>query len=232
MNDRPTLITFASPKGGVGKSTSCLSIAGTLSKAGHPVRIIDLDQNATLLRWGDKYASRIPNLIVETVHEDQLGPHLLNLVRTTNGYILLDLAGSLSTTMLQCAALADLTITPAKLSEPDIMEATKLFHQIKQVGDACGREICHRILINERPALIATYQAHVLRQIENSPLKCLSTHLHHRAAYAEQFLTGDPAAFADQSRPPIKKATTELQGLLDEILSVIHQDANEEAEAA
>jgi chromosome partitioning protein len=148
----PKLITFASPKGGVGKSTSCLSIAGALAKTGAPVKVIDLDQNGTLLRWGQKFAGQIENLTITTCAEAALGEQLLELVRSAEGYILLDLAGSLSTTMLQAAAIAHLTITPSQLSEPDIVEATKLYYQIRSVGEACGKAITHRILINAAPA--------------------------------------------------------------------------------
>src|SRR4051812_45526968 len=47
----PTIIAFASPKGGAGKSTTCLSIAGALAANGQPVHIIDCDPSETLYRW-------------------------------------------------------------------------------------------------------------------------------------------------------------------------------------
>jgi cellulose biosynthesis protein BcsQ len=45
------VITFAHYKGGTGKTTSCISIAGWLAKAGKTVLIVDLDPqgNATSL---------------------------------------------------------------------------------------------------------------------------------------------------------------------------------------
>ena len=51
MSASPFIITFASPKGGVGKSTTCLAIAAALASRGEPVLILDLDQTNTLIRW-------------------------------------------------------------------------------------------------------------------------------------------------------------------------------------
>ena len=48
------IITFASSKGGVGKSTTCACIASALAMEGARVLLIDLDQNRTLDRWARK----------------------------------------------------------------------------------------------------------------------------------------------------------------------------------
>ena len=48
------IITFASSKGGVGKSTTCAAIASALALGGARVLLIDLDQNRTLERWSRK----------------------------------------------------------------------------------------------------------------------------------------------------------------------------------
>ena len=46
MSERAECIAFANHKGGTGKTTSCLSIAGCLAKAGNKVLVIDLDPQA------------------------------------------------------------------------------------------------------------------------------------------------------------------------------------------
>lgn len=221
----PILITFASPKGGVGKSTACLSMAGALAARGAPVHIIDLDQTGTLIRWYQHHGAKVAGVTVETIAEAKLFEHLTALCRnpTRTGYIFLDLAGALSVTMLQAAAIAHLTITPARLSEPDIIEATKLHYQLGQIGTGQGRAIAHRVVINSAPALLATYQRHALDQLANSPLRHFATLMHERAPYAEQFLTGQPPHYADQQRPPVQKAVAELDALIDELIDVLSQ---------
>ena len=158
---------------------------------------------------------------METVPEADLFKRLTALYRERTGYILIDLAGALSHVMLQAAAIAHLTITPAKLSEPDILEATKLHHQLARLAKSNGRAITHRILINEAAALLPTYQRHILDQIAVSPLQRFDTLLHQRAPYAEAFLTGQPAHYADRNRPPVRKAVEEIDALIEELTALL-----------
>ena len=46
------VISFVSPKGGVGKTTATLLLAGELAEAGGTVRLIDADPNLPLVDWG------------------------------------------------------------------------------------------------------------------------------------------------------------------------------------
>lgn len=221
MTTPPTIITFASPKGGVGKSTSCLSIAAALAARGEQVLILDLDQTNTLIRWYHQHQPSIPNLSVDVSDEGSLFQRLTSLYRERSGFIFLDLAGALSNVMLQAAAIAHLTITPARLSEPDILEATKLRHQLALFAEENGRPLSHRLLVNDVAALLPTYQRHMLDQIALSPLERFETLMHDRAPYAEAFLTGQPPHFADRARPPVRKAVEEIDALVREMLEAI-----------
>ena len=220
----PTFIAFASPKGGVGKSTSCLSLAGALAADGHPVHIVDFDQTQTLWRWysSNPVAQALNGITVEEgpARED-IKVFLKGLWHNRRGYVLIDLAGALTNHMLQLAAFAHLTITPAKLNEPDILEANKLFQQLVELGQHVGKPIEHRILLNEVPSLLAAYQVHMLGQIDASPLNRFPTLMHTRAAYPEAFLTGLPPHFADQSRPTIAKAVGELNDLRADVYAAL-----------
>lgn len=222
----PTIIAFASPKGGVGKSTSCLSLAGALASQGHRVHVVDFDQTQTLWRWysSNPTAQSIPNLTVEQGPTEDLAAFLNDVWSNRSGFVLVDLAGTLTNHMLQLAAFAHLTITPAKLNEPDILEANKLAQQLLALGKKINKPITHRILINEVPALLASYQVHTLGQIDNSPLQRFPTLMHTRAAYPESFLTGTPPHFADRSRSTISKAIEEIDHLLGDVLAALSQD--------
>ena len=45
------IITCASSKGGVGKSTTVACLAGAFAYVGETVHIVDLDNNRTVSRW-------------------------------------------------------------------------------------------------------------------------------------------------------------------------------------
>jgi len=221
----PTVIAFASPKGGVGKSTSCLAIAGALAALNTQVHIVDFDQTETLYRWSVQHAATrsIPNLTVEKGPAQLTGEYLKELWNKRSGYVLLDLAGSLTNQMISLTAFAALTITPATLNEPDIVEADKLNDQLIAMGRRINKPICHRVLLNGVPPILAGYQTEMLRQLEASGLTRFDQIMHTRAAYPESFLTGVPPHFADRGRPPVKKAVDEIDALLLEVFSAIEQ---------
>lgn len=219
----PTIVSFVSPKGGVGKSTSCLALASALASRGERVQIIDFDQTETLWRWysANEAARTIPNLSVEKGPDTDLGSFINEIWSTRSGFVFIDLAGSLTHQVLLMATFAHLTITPSKPSEPDIVEASKLAAQLQALSIKLNKPIEHRILLNEVPALLQTHQAHVIDQIDASNLRRFQTILHTRAAFPETWLTGLPPHFADQSRSPVKKAVAEVDLILDELLEAL-----------
>lgn len=228
----PTIVAFVSPKGGVGKSTSCLALAASLAFRGERVQIIDFDQTETLWRWygANANARAIPNLSVEKGPDKDLENFIKDIWDRQSGYVFIDLAGSLTHQMLLMATFAHLTITPSKPSEPDIVEASKLAAQLNAIATKVGKPILHRILLNEVPALLQTHQAHVIDQIDASNLHRFQTIMHTRAAFPETWLTGLPPHFADRSRLPVKKAVAEIDLILDELLAAL--GVNQERQAA
>jgi chromosome partitioning protein len=219
---RPFLIAFASPKGGVGKSTSCLNIAGALCANGYSVHVIDLDQNQSLYRWFTDNTPDIPSLSVESVAEAALPEALKSAVRERRGFVLIDVAGALGQAMIQAATIADLTITPTKLSGLDLLEASKLHQKIVALGLQIGKPINHRLLVNEVSSLLPGYQQHALQQIESLGLDRFDQLIRNRAAYAESFFTGQPPHFANRDRPPVRKAIEEIDDLLIEIFAALN----------
>ncbi len=217
----PSIIAFASPKGGVGKSTTCACLAGALVARGNPVLILDLDQNRTLDQWARRFPGHVPGLTVEPAGEADLIERLRSLYATTTGYILIDVAGVLAKTTIAAATLAHLTITPTKLSAPDIIEAVKLNREIRRLGEQLGKPINHRILLNEVSPLWPTYQRAALTDVERSGLMRFETVIHQRAPYAEMFLTGQPPHFADKNREPVIKAIAQLDALTDEVIAAV-----------
>ena len=217
----PSIIAFASPKGGVGKSTLCACLAGALAHRDNPVRILDLDQNRTLYQWAQRFPDQLRGIQVEAVEEGAFFDRVRELYAQSTGFILIDVAGMLANTTIVAATLAHLTITPAKLSAPDIIEAVKLNREIRLLGDKIGKPINHRLLLNEVSPLWPTYQRAALQDVERSGLMRFETIVHERAPFAEVFLTGQPPHFADRTREPIIKAVAQLDALVDEVLAAL-----------
>lgn len=229
----PTIIAFASPKGGVGKSTSCLSIASALAKQGHTVHIIDYDQTETLWDWYSTRADKqkFPTLTVEKAPDVPLKDYIHKLLELEYDYLLIDLAGTLTKDMLYLGVAADLTITPSKLNVPDTLQASKLVDDLKLIGKRLGKAINHRILVNDVPTLLSNAQAHTLAEIDRNQLPRFQTIIYTRpAAYTEAHYTGLPPHFSDTSRSTIARAIDEIDQLVAEIHSITNK--SEESIAA
>lgn len=216
-------ISFASPKGGVGKSTNCLAIAGALLARGDKVRIIDFDQTETIWRWYDTSPAmqQLPNLTVEKGPTSFDDDYINHLWHTATDYVLIDLAGSLSDVTLLIASFATLTITPAKISEPDIIEANKMAQKIAAVAQRIRKPINHRILLNEMPSSISKDEVDLIAQIDDSSLARFSTIIRRRSAYSKIFSRG---SLLQLTEPLDVKAAAEVGNLLSEIDLILASD--------
>lgn len=218
---QPIVITFASSKGGVGKSTACAAIAGTLASRGCRVSILDFDQNLTLQRWFSTHKPPVPTLSVTACRPQDFNEALDSARISQPHFILIDIAGAYEATVIKAISASTIVITPAKLSEPDLNEAAKILGEVKAFNKRFGVSIQHRVLINEAEPLDPQYQRHTLAELDASALRRLTNMMMKRVAYREIFISGMPPHFGDQSREAIRKAVAELDAITAELLDLI-----------
>lgn len=215
------IITLASSKGGVGKSTTTAALAGAYATAGYNAHVIDLDSNHTVSRWlGD--ASATPRLSVSVADPQDLTEHLSAITQQHQPDVtLIDIAGTYERALTVAVARAHLTLIPAAPSEADIFEAARVSRHIRSVFQAFGREPMYRLLLTRVQPLSSNAQLHALNEIVRLKLPVLRTALAQRAAYTEIGLTGLPPHFADRDRPTVAKAVAEIDTLTMEIANLL-----------
>ena len=186
------IISFASSKGGVGKSTTCAAIGARLAQRGEVVLILDLDQNRTLERWGRK--AKITPLTVQALERDQFTTVFREVVAAGwADHILIDLAGSREATVLKAIARSDLVVIPAQASEPDLREALVVVSDIKDVAEEKGATtIPYRLLLTKMPPLRTRVTDFAYQELARHGLPVFRTTMVERVAYKEMFLTGTP----------------------------------------
>ncbi|HRK69012.1 MAG TPA: ParA family protein [Hyphomonas sp.] len=210
------IITFASSKGGVGKSTACAAVAAELALQGERVLLIDLDQNRTLDRWARK--APLIGLTVKAVEPTEFGA-VFRAAEASGEYehICIDLPGNREVTLFKALARSDLVVIPAQASEPDLREALVVVSDIRDVRDETRRSIPYRLLLTKVFPLRSRVTDYVYEELARKGLPLFRTAMVERSAYKEMFLAGTPPTRGDTG----KGAGAEVRALLDEMRSIV-----------
>jgi chromosome partitioning protein len=220
------IVSFASSKGGVGKSTSCAAVGARLAQRGEQVLIIDLDQNRTLERWGRK--ANIPGLTVKAIERDDF----TNVFRETAvageiDHVLIDLAGAREATVLKAIARSELVVIPAQASEPDLREALVIVSDIRDVAEEKGAPIPYCVLLTKMHPFRTRVTEFVYSELARHGLPVFRTVMSERVAYKEMFLTGTAPAATDNTGAGAEMAalTSEIEAIITEAQSKSPQPA-------
>ena len=227
-NGKPSILAFASTKGGVGKTTLAYSLAtefvrrlktgipeGRLS--GYPeylISCIDADPNKTLTE-----ALRITAMPeINILSAD--GETLLNVLRqaqASSQLIVIDLEGTANQAMLYACGKADLVLIPAQPSRFDVLEAVKTAGVVRQAADLVGREINYRVVLSRTPVLKQRVAEHSRSQFLKAELPMLTTKLVQRTAFQAMTYTGQPP-FVQEARGG---AAQNVEAIATEVLAVL-----------
>lgn len=220
------ILTFASSKGGVGKSTTCAAIAAALALDGERVLLLDIDQNRTLQRWSKK--APIKGLTVQAIDSKDFGTVFRDEAASgAYDHICIDLPGNREVTLLKALARSDLVIIPAQASEPDIREAMVIAGDVRDVRETTGRQIPYRMLLTKVYPLRTRVTDFAYRELERLGMPLFRTALVERSAYREMFLNGQPPTVTE----PGKGAGLEITALIEEMREIV-ADANRELRKA
>ena len=161
-------ISFASSKGGAGKSTSAVLLATELAQRGTSVIIIDADPNQPVLRWSRKPGKPENLAVIGGVTEETLIDVIDEAARKA-AFVIVDLEGTASVMVAHAMTRSDLVIIPTKGSELDAVEAIKVIRFISRQERAYNRRIPYAVLFTQtnpavRPRTLKSLEADLLNQ--------------------------------------------------------------------
>jgi len=198
----PTIV-FASPKGGVGKSTAAVLLATELASHGGSVTMIDADPNRPLTQWGSRPGKPDRLTVVTTTTEESIIDTIEKAALMTT-FVIVDLEGTASMMAGYAMSRADLVIIPAQGSHLDATEAVKAIRLVREQEKAFKRKIPFAILFTRTSAAI---RPRTLQSIEgefaDNRIPMFGTQIHEREAYRAVFAFGgtvsglDPAQVAN-----------------------------------
>lgn len=213
-------IAYASSKGGVGKTTSALVLAGELAHAGARVGIVDADPNKPMRRWAE--LGSVPDGI--TLETDVTEDNILDVIDRMDGdldFVLVDLEGSANMLVSYAISRSDLVIIPLQGSQLDLNEAGKAIGLVKRQEQAFRRTIPYRVLITRTSAAIrpATLR-HIEDELALNNVPVLATPLFERDAFKAPFSFGGtlrtlPEGAVRRPAPAFENAKAYAQAVVD-----------------
>ncbi len=236
---RSPIVSLASTKGGVGKTTLAFILATeaarrigarierqhrVVASSRDRVTCIDADPNRTLSQVLRLTASPLIDCIESD--SEQLLTDLRDALARSE-LVLIDLEGTANQAMLYATGKSDLVLVPAQPSRFDVVEAIKTIGVVRKAADLVGRTIEHRVVLSRTPVLRQRVAEHSRAQFVRAGLPLLSIELVQRAAFQSMTYTGQPPYLQDSAQA----AAANVVSLVDEVLSIIGLDLAQAAGA-
>ena len=157
------VIVLASPKGGVGKSTTALVLGSTLATKGAEVSIIDADPNQPIVEWG-KLPGSPPNISVISCTSEKAIIGAIKAAAEKTPFVIVDLEGTANLLVAYAISRADLVIVPTQGSHLDGKEAAKAIQLVKEQEEYLDRTIPFAVILTRTSAVI---RPKTLQHVEN-----------------------------------------------------------------
>jgi chromosome partitioning protein len=223
----PTIV-YASPKGGVGKSTAAVLLATEVAGFGASVTMIDADPNKPLSHWA-KLPGRPAKLTVEAdVSEDSIIDTIEAAAKKT-AFVIVDLEGTASVMVGYAMSRADLVIIPVQGSHLDAAEAAKAIKLVRAQELEFKRTIRYAILFSRTSAAIRSRTLqNIEAQFRERQIPVLTTQIIEREAYRALFAFGGTLSSLDTKQVSnIPAAIMNARIFSNEILTMLKTDTKQ-----
>ncbi len=198
-------------KGGVGKTTLAVNLAGGLAYRDLRVTLQDTDPQGSVLQWASLAAEKT----FEVIHQAPLGAkkELRGLLRRC-AHIVIDTPPALGASSLTAMRIADRVIIPVGPSPLDIWSSRQTLALYAQASKR-RPQLAGRLLITRRiPRTRIGREAREALNFAEMPV--LKTEIHQRVGYVEALLAGRTV----MQQSPRSEARREIERLGDEILTI------------
>lgn len=225
------VITFASPKGGVGKSTSALVLASGLSVAGASVTVIDGDPNRTLDTWARE--THEPGFACRTLPTDDVVIDEIEEAAARSQFVIVDLEGTANRAMSHAISRTDLVIIPLQASPVDARQASKAIKLVVGEGRAMRREIPYRMLFTRvNPAIATRDEKEIRSQFKEAGIPTFETALNDRAGFRAMFTHYTSLwNLAEGQAAGLEKARANASAFVQEVVTEIRRQQSVEQTA-
>jgi len=183
MREASMIIAIVSAKGGTGKSTITLNLAGILCSLNQKVLVVDADPQGSIAQWSKKTIQKKPEVLVETSPADN---KKLKKIARKYDYVLFDSPPTFRKRIRTVMRLADMLIVPVCPGMADLWSTEKLLEVFFEEKRKRAR-LDTRLLISRVDR--RTRQGREFRdQLERLNIPIFLTEIPQRAIYNEIWL--------------------------------------------
>ena len=215
------VITLASPKGGCGKSTTAIVLAGQYAEQGYKVRIIDADPKKRILRWASA-GTISENISVVEANAGSL-VNTLRLAEEQNDVVLIDVEGSENMTIAMAIGRAHFVVIPANPSAADVEDAITTVALVKDIPNISGKPPVYSVLWTRVTTGFRTREFNALaKELVDADIPVCEVILSERSAYKSLISYSTTLdRLPPEDVPSLAKARAEGRALSDAISAAI-----------
>lgn len=219
------VISFATSKGGAGKTTSAIILATELAEV-TDVILIDADPAKRLTRWST--LAHLPaRLQVITSRGERAIQDEIAAAQSSATFVLIDLEGSASRLTSFAIAESDLVVIPSGEEQQDADAAIETLTEIEMEGRARRRSIPATILFARTSAAVKSkLEKHIHNELAKAG-RVMETELHRRTAFSSLHNAGGGLRQLDPADVNgIDKALINAQAYASEIIDLLEEARN------
>jgi chromosome partitioning protein len=145
------VIAAINGKGGAGKTTALMNIAGEYALHGRQVAMIDMDASNNLMKWWTDCQEKQARPEGIEVYSHKTARGLERWMEENTGvfdHVVIDTPGEDTSIMDSVIAAADLVISPIQPSKREVLGAIDSFESVLRVNEALGKTCRHGVLRN------------------------------------------------------------------------------------
>lgn len=213
------IITVCNQKGGSGKTTLSMHLAGTLARRKNKVLVVDADPQGTATRWAASADDDKPfpaSVVGLSAASEKVHREVKKFIENYD-FIIIDCPPAADSPVPQSALLiADLALVPIIPSPLDLWASVGIRKVIENVGDI-NETLKARLVVNQcQPKTNLAKEA--LEVLPEFGIAVCKNYLRQRTAYRQSAVFGQTVQdFGSKA----SDAITEVEALTDEILSVL-----------
>lgn len=215
------VISFISPKGGVGKTTAATLLATQLARKTRVV-MIDADPNRPIEAWASLRGAPDNIEVVTGITQDNILDKIDEAAREAT-FVIVDCEGTASLTVAYAVGAADLVIVPTQGSQLDASQAARALALVKNQERQARRPIAHAVLLTRtNPAIRPRTLGSIQDQLRERGVGMFETQLNEREAFRAMFSFGGSLETlqADQV-PNIEKAVVNARAFAAEVVELL-----------